>query len=425
MRKLCLTVIGLYISFLSAFSQSADHTDSVYETKPLRIDEVNLVSSYYTQEGNHSAVTGGVGNEHVVDMSNGLDVKFVGWDARNNKHSLGLELGYDHHTAASSAYVSKTGASSTKGTRVYPSINWTVENNKGNSFGLGMYLSSEYNYKSFGLDVHTSKKISSNTEINGKFIAFFDQVKMIYPSELIPTNTNTNTSGGGTSTYTTASGNTVSYGGGEGEGGSEKHGYRIPSSGRNTYSASITLSQIINTKLQLSLMLDLTSQNGYLGLPFHRVYFTDGKEQVENLPYVRNKLPIGLRLNYFMTDNVILRTYYRFYIDNWGLTSHTGELEVPVKITPFFSVSPFFRYYTQTAVKYFAGYGLHNTNDKYFTSNYSLSALTSQFLGIGVHLAPPKGIFDQHISALELRAGHYTQSTDLSSNVISLALTFK
>ena len=419
MRKLCLTVIGLYISFLSAFSQSTGHTDSVYETKPLRVDEVNLVSSYYRQEGNHSAVTGGIGNEHVVDLSNGLDVKFVGWDASHNKHTLGLELGYDHHTAASSAYVSKSGASSTKGTRIYPSINWTMENTKGNSLGFGVYYSTEYNYKSFGLDVHASKKISSNTEINGKFTAFFDQVKMIYPSELIPNSTTTG--GGGTSTYTTASGNTVSYG----EDGSGRHSNSIPSSGRNTYSASVTLSQIINTKLQLSVMLDLTSQNGYLGLPFHRVYFTDGTEQVENLPYIRNKLPIGFRLNYFMTDNIILRSYYRFYTDNWGLTSHTGELEVPVKITPFFSVSPFFRYYTQTAVKYFAGYALHNPNDKYYTSNYSLSALTSEFIGVGIHLAPPKGIFDQHISALELRGGHYTQSTELYANVVSLALTFK
>ena len=114
MRKLSLTVIGLYMMFLHAFSQNSRPDTVVYESKPLKLEEVNLVSSYYKQEGQHSAVTGGIGDEHVVDLSNGLELKFVGWDPDHNKHTLSLEMGFDHHTAASSAYVSKSGASSTQ-----------------------------------------------------------------------------------------------------------------------------------------------------------------------------------------------------------------------------------------------------------------------------------------------------------------------
>jgi len=122
---------------------------------------------------------------------------------------------------------------------------------------------------------------------------------------------------------------------------------------------------------------------------------------------------------------VILRTYYRYYMDNWGVRSHTASLEVPVKITPFFSVSPFYRYYVQTAADYFAPYAQHLKTDPYFTSNYSLSAFSSNFFGAGVRLAPPKGIFGTHLSSLEVRYGHYTQTTDLISNVISLHLQFR
>jgi hypothetical protein len=416
MRKLCLSVIGIFILFMGAFAQTEVKPDSVYETKPLRIDEINLVSSYYTQEGNHSAVRGGIGNEHVVDLANGLELKFVGWDAHHAKHSLGLELGVDHHTAASSAYVSKTGASKTGGTRVYPSINWTVENRKGNSLGLGIYYSSEYNYKSFGLEMHGSRKLGSNTEINGKINGFFDQVKLIYPSELISSAEVTV----GSTTYTNASGNTVTTGGGYGGKPS------IPSAGRNTFTGSLSLAQIINTRLQFSVMLDLVAQNGYLGLPFHRVYFaSDSLAKVETLPYIRTKLPIGFRLNYFMGERIVIRSYYRYYMDNWGITSHTAELEIPVKINSFFSISPFYRYYTQTASKYFAPYGAHTSNDKYYTSNYALSALNSQYMGAGVHLAPPKGVLNAHISALDMRFGHYTQSTGLYSSALTFAFTFK
>src|SRR5215831_18363757 len=112
MKKICLSVVGLYISFLQLYAQSTKDT-TVYQPKKLAIEEVNLVSSLYGQDGNHSAVTGGIGTEKVTDFANGLELKLVGQDATAHKHTLDLALGIDHHTSASSAYVSKTGASKT------------------------------------------------------------------------------------------------------------------------------------------------------------------------------------------------------------------------------------------------------------------------------------------------------------------------
>jgi hypothetical protein len=198
----------------------------------------------------------------------------------------------------------------------------------------------------------------------------------------------------------------------------------IPSKARDTYTASFAFSQVINERMQGSIAMDLVYQSGYLGLPFHRVFLNTGKDTIENLPSQRFKLPIGVRLNYFVGDNIILRSYYRFYVDNWGMVSHTASLEVPVKITPFFSISPFYRYYVQSAVNYFAAYEKHTLADQYYTSNYALSAFTSQFFGAGVRIAPPKGIL-KGLNSLEIRYGHYSQTTDLTSNIISLNLKFK
>src|SRR3954451_16838389 len=142
MKKISLTVIGLYLIFVHLFAQSTKDT-TVYQPKKLAVDEVNLVSSLYGQDGNHSAVTGGIGTEKVTDFANGLELKLVGQDATAHKHTVTLGLGLDHHTSASSAYVSKTGASSTDGKRIYPSVNWSVENLKRKtSFGTGLYYSS-------------------------------------------------------------------------------------------------------------------------------------------------------------------------------------------------------------------------------------------------------------------------------------------
>ena len=420
MKKICLTVIGLFITFIHLFSQQTAKDTGLYKPKKLALEEVNLVSSLYGQTGNHSAVTGGIGTEKVTDFSNGLDLMFVGQDKSAHKHTLTFGLGIDHHTSASSAYVSKTGASKTGGSRIYPSLNWSVENlKKKTGLGFGVYLSNEYNYKSFGLDAEFTRKTNNNGEFNAKATAYFDKVKLIYPSELIPTDTVTSTDG--TVYYTTASGNQVTLN----SGGTKSEKENIPSSPRNTYAVSLSFSQVINQRLQASITTDVAYQNGYLGLPFHRVYFTDGSVQVEKLPDTRFKLPVGIRLNYFLGDRIILRTYYRYYIDNWGLQSHTAGIEVPVKLTPFFSISPFYRYYTQTAVDYFAPYEAHAKTDQYYTSNYALAAFNSSYYGVGLRIAPPNGIANTHLSSLEIRYGYYTQTTDLVSNVISVALKFK
>jgi len=401
MKKICLTLVGIYMMMLHAFAQYQDKDTTFYISKPLKIDEVNLVSSYYSQNGDHSAITGGIGTEKVTDLSNGLDVTWIGWDDMNRKHTLTAGLGFDHHTSASSAYVSKTGASKTGGSRVYPSLNWSVENaKKGNEFGLGLYFSKEYNYSSFGLDAEYSKKTKNNGEFTGKLTGYFDRVKMIYPSEFVQVVTVTAASGGG------------------------ENRNKIPTSPRTTGTLSLSFSQVINKRLQGIILMDGVYQTGYLGLPFHRVYFNDGTPNIENLPSQRLKLPIGMRLNYFLGDKIILRSYYRYYIDSWGLQSHTASLEVPVKITPFFSVSLFYRYYTQTAVKYFAPYEVHTASDQFYTSNYSLSAFNSQFYGVNFRIAPPKGLFNG-LSSLELRYGHYSQTTNLVSDVISVDLKFK
>jgi hypothetical protein len=424
MRKVFLSVIG-FSMICRLNSQAQTRTDSLggkptpslytpieqhdstgYNPRALKLDEVNFVSSYYNQNGDHSAVTGGIGTEKVTDFSNGLNLTFVWGDPNYKKNTIELGVGFDYHSAASQAYVSQTGASKTGGTRFYPSIDFTHENVKaGSSFGFGTYYSGEYNYQSLGADLHFSQKTADkNGEFTAKLQGYFDEVKLIYPSELIPTST--------TPVITSAS----SAGG---------HN-NIPSSPRTTYSASFGYSQVINPRLQIMFLADLVGQNGYLGLPFHRVYFSNGVDSVEKLPSNRFKLPLGFRANYFLGDNIILRTYYRYYTDSWGIKSNTAGLEIPVKITPFFSISPFYRYYDQSAAKYFAPYEVHSQSDQYYTSNYEYSKFSANFYGIGFRIAPPKGVFGwQNFHDLEIRYGHYAQTTDLVSDVVSLNIGFK
>ena len=180
-----------------------------------------------------------------------------------------LGLGIDHHTSVSAAYVSKTGASKTGGTRIYPSVDWSVENQKrGTGFELGTYYSTEYNYHSFGLDAAFFKKTKNNGEFNVKLTGYFDQVKQILPSELIPLDTVRSTSG--TVYITTASGRTEALNSNGTTSGNKRPS--IPSRPRNTLTGSLTYSQVINDRMQGIILLDLVYLHRDLGLPFHRVY---------------------------------------------------------------------------------------------------------------------------------------------------------
>ena len=398
MKRIFLTALGLSMLLASIKAQTSATDSSEYKSRKLKIDEINLVSSYYTQNGNNASVTGGIGSEKLNDFANVLDINFVRYDKHLRKHSIGVEFGIDHYTSASSDMIDTKANSSAShaDTRIYPSINYNIENeSKGTTIGMGLSSSTEFDYQSYGANINFSAKTKNrNGEFTAKFQTYLDQVSIIKPIELRPPQS------------------------------IDDENY--PGSSRNTFAGSLSYSQIINKQLQVMFLADIIKQQGYLSLPFHRVYFKDGSVHQENLPGTRLKIPLGFRASYFVGDKFIIKAYYRFYHDDWGLTAHTADFEFPVKITPFVSLSPFYRFYTQTAIKYFAPYKLHTAQDQYYVSNYDLSKFKSNFFGTGVRIAPPKGIFNkQHFSMIELRYGHYAKNIGMNSDIISMNLKFK
>lgn len=398
MRKLTLTVIGLYIGILGAFSQKLADT-STYRPKKLKVSEINFVTAYYHQDGNLSPVTGGIGPEKLSDIATTIDLKLFKYDNKGRKHDLGVEVGVDHYTSASSDQIDPHTISSAShaDTRVYPSINYAITNEQtGNAVNFNASYSNEYDYQSLGFGTgFTKTSKDQNTEFGVKLQAFLDHVKLILPIELRPT----------------------------GQRGDDNDYASTP---RNSFSGTLTFSQMLTERFQLALTSDIVYQTGFLSTPFHRIYFPNGTETTEKLPSSRFKIPVGLRANYFIGDKVVVRSFYRFYHDDWALNAHTFEIELPVKVTPFMSVSPFYRYYSQNGVKYFAGYKLHSPNESFYTTDDDLSKFNSSFEGVGFRFAPPGGLFGiKHWNDLELRYGHYNRTDKLHSDIITLALKFK
>lgn len=395
MIKICLSVLAAFISILSVFSQDLSPEDTLSENKKLSLEEVNFVSSYYTQDGNNAAVTGGIGSEQLTDFSNNLELKFVKNSGSGRVHSFSFELGVDAYTSASSDQIdpSTVSSASSGDRRIYPTLSYAMDNQKKRLIsGASIYLSKEYDYTSIGPGIFVSKySKDNNRELTIKLQTFFDNIKIILPVEL--------------------RGNGISY---------------FDGTNRNSINTSLVFSQVINERTDFAALVDVSYQSGLLSMPFQRVYFSDGQETVEKLPDNRLKIPFGFRLNYFLGDRTVLKSFFRFYTDSWGLTAQTASLEVPVKITPFISVSPFYRFYYQNGIKYFNPYRVASPLSEFHTSDYDLSDFSSHLLGMNLRKFDVNGLWGiKKWHSIDLRYAYYYRTTGLSAHSVAIAFMFK
>jgi hypothetical protein len=193
----------------------------------------------------------------------------------------------------------------------------------------------------------------------------------------------------------------------------------------------------LSKNIQGSLTLDFVKQEGLLSTPFQRVYFSDVldsfiedfhlADDVERLPDTRFKATIGGRLNYYINETIALRTFFRYYLDDWGINSNTASIEVPIKITDQFTFYPSYRYYSQTNADYFAPYEEHLSTETFYTSDYDLSKFNANQYGFGVSytdIFTKSHIWKLGIKSIDLKYANYKRNTGLSANIISAGIKF-
>ena len=359
--------------------------------------EANFLSSYYHQEGDNAAVTGGIGTEKLTDVSNVIIVNVP----LDSIRSIGFYGGADIYSSASTDNIDNNMSSaSSSDLRSFATFSYNRLNLQRNErYGLRLGFSVEYDYTSFSLGgSYTKEWNDGNTEFTAAGQAFFDNWKLIYPIEL-------------------------------------RSSVELPSSQRQSFNGQLIFSQILTRRLQMSLSAEAVYMKGLLSTPFHRVYFADAvTPDIERLPSDRLKIPLSVRFNYYPFDFMVLRSYYRYYQDDFGISGNTAELELPLKVSQVSTLSPFYRYHTQTASDYFAPYAQHLSSEEFYTSDYDLSALSSHKYGMGVKYFPFYGVARSRpflssqrvfmFKYIELRGAYYERSTGLKSFVGSLNLGF-
>jgi len=425
--KINMKRTGFILLFgLVSWMGSSQENNHEYVKKVLEAPEVELLYSYYSQDGDHAAVTGGEGTEALKDMTPTIIVSIpIGED-----NVLTLDAGISAYTSASSSninpfdgnktaspWVESSGASKSDALTYFHPTFTHSSRDRNNIVSGNIAVSSEYDYFSLGFGGgYTRLMNEKNTELGISGQVYLDTYKPQYPIELREGFFDSRITGSGT--YSPLFNEFIDL-------------------IRNSYSISLNISQIITKRFQASLSLDFVLQDGLLSTPHQRVYLQDREDffiqdfqladNVELLPSSRFKIPIGGRLSYYLNDMIILRAYTRYYYDDWGVTAFTGSLEIPIKISDKFTVYPMYRYYTQTASDYFYPKETALSTYEYYTSDYDLSEFNSNQYGVGITY---KDIFTQSkvwkfgLKSISFRFNQYERTTGLSASIFELGAKF-
>jgi hypothetical protein len=471
-----IILFTLFVGLFS-FAQEKD-TTIVFKKRVLEATEVDFLASYYKQDGSHSSVGGGIGSEKLSDIASNITVAMP----LNDDDVLTIDVGISAYTSASSSNINPfnaTGASGAGGgdddkaalittgpmgtpwqassgasaqdALVSAVVNYShSSDNRNFIWNADVAFSNEYDYTSIGFGGGVTKLFNDkNSEVSLKVNAYLDQWRPIYPTELSEygkygTNFQNNGFFSGVTILDQNGNPTTAY---------------LPnkfknwnSTSRNSYSASVSFSQVLTKKTQFSVFFDVLQQEGMLSTPYHRIYFVDKQnyyigdpqyisnyenpnnkgvyrlaDDVERLPNSRFKLPIGLRWNYYISEQFILKTYYRYYTDNWDITAHTASVELPIKLSDKFTVFPMYRYYTQTQSKYFAPFEKHFSTEEFYTSDFDLATFNANQYGFGLSytdIFTAAKIFSFGLKNIDFRFNHYSRSDGLNANIGTIGFKF-
>ena len=476
----------IVLLFLMTFVYSQGTKQSTFKKRVLESTEVDFLASYYVQDGSRSSVSGGIGSEKLTDIASNITVAMP----LNDDDVLTVDIGISAYSSASSSNINpfnssgasggngdddddddRNGYSNPGGTSQPYGSPWQASSGASKSDQLvsvmanyshssdsrnfiwnsDVSFSNEYDYTSVGFGGGIAALFNEkNTEINLKANVYLDQWRPIYPTELHEY------SKYGTNFLNQGYFSGVTVYNENGITATEKY---LPTkfrdltlTNRNSYSASFGFSQILTKRLQLSLFFDVLQQQGLLSTPYHRIYFADktnffiGQSQfisnyesssnsgvfkladdVERLPDTRFKLPIGARLNYYISERLVLRTYYRYYSDDWNIHAQTASIELPVKISDKFTVFPTFRYYTQTASQYYAPYEKHLSTEQFYTSDPDLATFDTKQIGFGVNytdIFASAKIWQFGLKNVDFRFHQYERTDRLKASIATIAFKF-
>jgi len=206
----------------------------------------------------------------------------------------------------------------------------------------------------------------------------------------------------------------------------------FPNNEKTQVQGNAAIMQHLTPQTYIQLRFSYIQQEGYLASPY-RYLISDTVAQFDRYPDERTSYATALQYVSQLGESFSTHLEYRFYSDNWGIQSHTvqGQLLYNVMENLLFGVRG--RLYNQTKASFTKNINDYETDDTYIVSDYRLSALATNTVGLSLSYKP--GFFDDESVALNFSYDifqtddnayieNWYGETNIQADVLTFALSY-
>lgn len=164
--------------------------------------------------------------------------------------------------------------------------------------------------------------------------------------------------------------------------------------GKTVWGVVAGATQVVNKNTLTQFNYSYGESNGYQNDAQKMVSIIDSSGAItsnvyESRPDSRAKQTLFGKLKYATGKHTVLDVHYRYYWDDWGVSSHTLSAGYQIDISKRFKIEPQFRIYKQSAADFFRHSVFENEDGtaelpEYLSADYRLAATTNTTLGVNL-----------------------------------------
>jgi hypothetical protein len=362
------TLLGLSPNSMAA-TWTADSTVLYYQESDDRVQAIEPVVNARGDFGNDRFLN----IKAVIDTLSGASPN--GASPSNVPQTFSRPSGKGGYTTAAGAIPLD---STFEDTRFAVSSNWEQPLDRMTRLNVGASVSAEQDYGSLGMNGAVARDINNkNTTLSAGAALSLDKID---PQ-------------GGTPDPFSAmappgSGNAGDEGEEEGEDDGEEGIGGFGGKSKTVFDVLLGVTQIIDRRTLMQLNYGLTYSSGYHEDPYKLLSVVDGNTGAtqnylyEKRPDTRLRNSVFWQVKHHLTRDVVDLTY-RYYWDDWGISSHTVDLRYRWQFASKHYLEPHARYYTQAAADFYHHSLVANRPlPDYASADYRLAEFDAVTLGL-------------------------------------------
>lgn len=161
---------------------------------------------------------------------------------------------------------------------------------------------------------------------------------------------------------------------------------RVTDEEKDSWSAHLSLSRIINKSLIAQVGFGAINREGYLSDPYKIVLTPGSTPDADARPDSRFATTTSGRIRYFMDSiDSAIHLDYRYYTDDWDIDSHTVDLAQYFNVGGGVQLVPSLRYYTQSEAFFYKNFHDVERFDGYYATDSRLSSFGAFTMGLKVN----------------------------------------